>query len=73
MGRNFPLELSGSIWWGEGKKEGKKKREKKKKEEKRSEKLHIFSRIHGDWAVSFLRRERQSSSMRRDLRVGTRI
>ena len=31
VGRNFSLESSGSIRWGERKNEGKKKREKKRK------------------------------------------
>ena len=68
MGRNFPLESSGSIQLGEGKNEGK-----KKKEEKRSEKLHLLSRIYEDRAFCFRRSNRQSSSKRRELPVGTRI
>ena len=45
-------------------------REKKKM---RSEKLHILSRFFGDRTIGFRRSKRQSSSMRRELRVGTRI
>ena len=46
---------------------------KEKEKEKRSEKLHLLSRIYGDWAVGFCQSKRQSSSTRRELRVGTRI
>ena len=69
VGRNFPLESSGSFRWGEGKKE----ETKKKEEEKMSEKLHLLSRIYRDQVVGFHRSKRQSSSTRQELRVGTRI
>ena len=48
-------------------------RKEKKEKEERSEKLHLLYRIHGDWAIGFPQRKRQSSSMRRELRVGARI
>ena len=35
--------------------ERKKERKEKKGEEKKSEKLHILSRIYGDWAFDFRR------------------
>ena len=74
MGENFPLESSwnNSIERGE-KGEKEKERKEKKEEEKRSEKLHLISRIYGDRAVDFRRSKRQSSSMQREFRVGTRI
>ena len=66
----------GTIWWKERekeRKEKKKKEKKRKKEEKRSEKLHLISRIYEDRAIGFRWSKRQSSSTRRELRVGTRI
>ena len=48
-------------------------RKEKKEEEEMSEKLHLLSRIHGDRAINFRQRKRQSSSTRRELRVGTII
>ena len=53
--------------------EREKKRKEKKEEEKMSEKLHLLSRIHGDWAMAFRRSKRQSLSTRRELHVGIRI
>ena len=51
---NFPLESSWDNSVGEkGKRRERKKKEKKKEEEKRSEKLHLFFRIYGDWAIGF--------------------
>ena len=59
---------------GEKEKGGKEKERKEKKEEgKLSEKLYLLSRIYGDQAIGFRRSKRQSSSIRRELRVGTRI
>ena len=40
---------------------------------KKSEKLYLISKIYGDRAVGFRWSMRQISSMRRELRVGTRI
>ena len=40
---------------------------------KMGEKLHLLSRIYGDRVVDFRPSKRQSSSTRRELRVGTRI
>ena len=74
MGKTSHLNQVGQIRWREGKKEGrKKKEEEKKEEEKTSEKLLFLSRIQGDRTVGLHRRRRQSSSMRRELPVGTRI
>ena len=74
MGRNFPLESSWDQFGGEKEKRGKEKeREEKKEEGKWSEKLYLLSKIYGDQAVGFRRSKRQSSSKRRELRVGTRI
>ena len=69
-GRKFPtLNKWDQIRWKEGK-----RRERKKKEEgKWSEKHYLLSKIYGDWAVDFRRSKKQSSSTRRELRVGTRI
>ena len=59
---------------GRREKRGKEKEIKEKKEEeKRSEKLYILSNIYGDWTISFRQSKRQSSSMRQELRLGTRI
>ena len=59
---------------GEKEKRGKEKERKEKKEEgKWSEKIYLLSKIYEDRAVGFCRSKRQSSSMRRELRVGTRI
>ena len=59
---------------GRGKRrEREKERGEKKEEERRSERLHLLSRFYGDRAVDFRRSKRQSSSTRRELRVGTRI
>ena len=59
---------------GEKEKGGKEKERKEKKEEgKWSEKLYLLSKIYGDRVVGFRQSKRQSSSMRRKLRVGTRI
>ena len=66
------------IQWGEGENEGKKKKRKKKKrkekkeEEKMSEKFHLLSKIYGDRAIDFSQSKRQSSSTRRELRIGIR-
>ena len=35
--------------------------------------MYILSKIYEDWPVDFCRNKRQSSSTRRELRVGTRI
>ena len=71
MRGNFPL---GSNSVERRKKEGKKKERKKNKEEgKWSEKFYFLSKIYGDRAVGFRRSKRQSSSTRREFRVGTRI
>ena len=70
-GGNFPLESSWNNLVGEKEKGGKEKE--KKEEEKRNEKLHLISRIYGDRVVGFHRSKRQSSSTRRELRVGIRI
>ena len=40
---------------------------------KDSEKLYLLSKIYGDRVVDFFRSKRQSSSTRRELRVGIRI
>ena len=53
--------------------EKEKERKEKKEEEKRSENLHLLSRFYGDWTIGFRQSKRQSSSTRRELRVGTRI
>ena len=37
-----------------------------------SEKLYLLSKIYGDRAIGFRRNKRQSSSTRRELRVGIR-
>ena len=58
------------FWWERRKKEGKEKKEKKKKSGERSS---TFSKIYGDRDVGFRRSKRQSSSTRREFRVGTRI
>ena len=59
---------------GERKSREKEKEIKEKREaEKMSEKLHFLSRFYGDRTVDFRRSKRQSSSTRRELRVGTRI
>ena len=71
------LNQVGTIRWERRKNEGNKKKEKerkeKKEEEKMSEKLHLLSRIYGDWAVGFRRSKRQSSLTRRELCIGIRI
>ena len=46
---------------------------KRAKEGNRSEKLYILSKIYGDRAIGFHWSKRQSSSIRRVLRVGIRI
>ena len=53
--------------------EREKERKEKKEEERMSEKLHLLSRFYGDRTIGFSRSKRQSSSMRRELRVGMRI
>ena len=53
--------------------EREKERKENKEEERRSEKLHLLYRFYGDWTISFRRSKRQSSTMQRELRVGTRI
>ena len=64
----------GTKFDGERKsREKEKERKEKREEEKRSEKLHFLSRFYGDQIVDFRRSKRQSSSTRRELRVGTRI
>ena len=74
MGRDFPLESSGANLEEEGKRrEREKEMKEKREEERRSEKLHLLSRFYGDRTIGFLRSKRQSSSMRRELRVGIRI
>ena len=63
---DIPLDLlDQTIWWGE------RKRGRKEKENK--EKLHILSRIFGNRTVVSRRSKRQSSSMRRGLRIETKI
>ena len=64
---------------GERRKEGKKKkikkngaeREREKKKEKKG--FSLLSKIYGDRTVSFHRSKRQSSSMRQELRMDTKI
>ena len=55
--------------------ERKKKKQGKKKKGVRgeTEKLYLLSNIYEDQAIDFRRSKRQSSSTRRELRVGTRI
>ena len=74
VGGNFPLESSWIDSMGEKEKgEKEKERKEKKEEEKWSEKLYVLYKIYGDRAVDFHWSKRQSSFMRRELRVGTRI
>ena len=78
-GRKFPTW--DQIGENKGKTKKRKKREKKEEEKEKkkrqscvrgkwSEKLYLLSKIYGDQTVGFCRRKRQSSSTRRELRVG---
>ena len=58
---------------GKGGKKERERRKEKKGEEEMSEKLQLLSRIHGDRVVGSDQSKRQSWSIQRKLRVGTKI
>ena len=70
----FQLNQVDQFGGREGEKGGEEKRKKRKERRiKDSEKLHLLSKIYGDRTVGFRWSKMQSSSTRRELRVGTRI
>ena len=71
------VEVSNLTCWtkqsGRGEEDGKRKVKKGERRRRMAEKLHFLSRFFGNWTVGFHRSKKESSSMRQELHVGTRI
>ena len=69
---DIPLAKLDQILVGEGKLERKRKEREKERRRRRREKLHLLSRFIGDRIVDSSRSKRQSWSIHRELRMGTK-